>query len=114
MLKNKTTVAIAGVMALVGMIGGTALMASAQTAPTTANTPAVTTTTTNTSAQASSAVDTPENANDPADTNAGAAVTSISSPRHAQVEGKSEANDTDGGPVNETSEGSSPSVALDQ
>jgi hypothetical protein len=69
MLKNKATVVLAGVMALVGMIGGTAFMASAQTAVTTTNTPAVTTA--NTSGSTSSAVDKPESANDPADTDTG-------------------------------------------
>jgi hypothetical protein len=62
MLKNKLTLSIAGgAMALVGMIGGTALMASAQ------STPAVVTTTT----AAASAVDTPESATDQADTTSG-------------------------------------------
>lgn len=55
MLKNKLALSLAGgAMALVGMIGGTAFMASAQTSSTTAVTPATTSVTSQT------AVDTPE------------------------------------------------------
>jgi hypothetical protein len=68
MLKNKLAIsALAGAMALVGMIGGTALMASAQTATTTTAPAAVT----NSSGSTTGAVDTPESANDPADTGTG-------------------------------------------
>lgn len=67
MLKNKLSAGIlAGAALLAGALGGTALLASAQTA-TTSNTPTVTSPTGSTQ----SAVDTPENANDPADTDTG-------------------------------------------
>jgi hypothetical protein len=69
MLKNKLTLSIAaGWMALVGMIGGTALMASA--ASTATNTPAVVTAS---NTVATSVADTPESANDVADTTTGGA-----------------------------------------
>lgn len=67
MLKNKVLL-LASAMALIGAAGGTALMASAQTSTTT-NAPATVTTSTNTGS--SSAVDTPESPNDPADTDTG-------------------------------------------
>ena len=64
MLKNKALLlATAGVMALAGAAGGTALMASAQTT-TTPNTPVVT----SSANSVQGAVDKPETANDQADT----------------------------------------------
>ena len=63
MLKNKATLAIAGIMTLVGAIGGTAIVASAQSSTTSTNTPV-----TINSNIATSAVDMPESANDPVDT----------------------------------------------
>ena len=69
MLKNKLTLSLAALaMSLVGMVGGTALVASAQGASTTTNVPATITTT---STSATGAVDTPESANDPADIDTG-------------------------------------------
>ncbi len=68
MLKNKVSASvIAGGMAVIGLIAGVATMASAQTSATTTNTPVVVTNA-NTTTTATSAVDTPESANDPADT----------------------------------------------
>ncbi|MDE1924903.1 MAG: hypothetical protein KGH79_01845 [Patescibacteria group bacterium] len=65
MLKNKLSVAVlAGAMALLGGVGGTALLASAQTATTT-NAPSAVT---HSSSSVTGAADTPESANDPADT----------------------------------------------
>jgi len=57
---------VAGVMALFGMIAGTAVMASAQSAPSPTNTPAVTSST-----NSGTTVDTPESPNDPADSDTG-------------------------------------------
>ena len=68
MLKSKLAL-IAGGMTLLGAIGGTALMVSAQTAPTTT---APATVSASTSGGSASAVDTPESANDPADTDTNA------------------------------------------
>jgi hypothetical protein len=65
MFKSKTSTGLfAGVMAVVGMVAGTAFMVSAQTAPTT-------TAVINPSSSSSQAVDKPESANDPADTDTG-------------------------------------------
>jgi hypothetical protein len=68
MSKNKIMLFVISALGLLGAgaIGGTALMASAQSATTA---PAVITTSTNTGA--SSSVDTPESTNDPADTDTG-------------------------------------------
>ena len=65
MLKNKATLAIAGIMAVVGALGGTAFIASAQSSTATNTAAAVT------SRVATNTVDTPESPNDPADTDMG-------------------------------------------
>src|SRR5438445_732090 len=67
MLKNKLSLLLAGATALLGVVAGTAFVASAQSAPTSTNAPAAVTS----SAAANSTVDTPETANDPADTDTG-------------------------------------------
>jgi cytoskeletal protein RodZ len=112
MLKNKTTLAIGGIMTLVGALGGTALMASAQTASTSTNIPAATTSTSSTT---NAAVDTPESANDPADTDTPESANDPADTNTGTTLGHNEgANDTDGGAASETSESSSTSDTADQ
>ena len=69
-MKNKTSMyLVAGTMALVGLVAGTAtVMASAQTSTTTTTPPQTITTS---SSNAKTIVDTPESPNDPADTDTG-------------------------------------------
>lgn len=91
MFKNKLSTSLfAGGMAILGMVAGTALIASAQTG--TSSTPTVT----NSSATTAKVVDTPENANDPADTDIGS---------------KHDVNDADGSSASEAAEGTDSDAA---
>ncbi len=111
MLKNKLAVSVlAGAMAIIGGIGGTALMASAQT-PTATNTPVAVT---NPSSSVTGVVDTPDSANDQADTGVSNATDTPES-----ANDKTDTDNVQAGPGhqdkdgNAASEGSEPASSTD-
>lgn len=116
MIKNKSMMVVAGVTTLLGMIGGTAFIASAQGAPANVVIPPAGAVA---HASRSNTADLPESPNDQADTDTsvqdalqGTSVSTTSvSAEHS--DGTNEANDTDGSASSEANETGSASDAAE-